>query len=403
MDQIFFLTPALIILVIAFMKNPKKIYLDYNATTPVDPRVLEAMIPYFSEKFGNASSSDHLFGWEAEEAVDVARDQIAGVIGARPNEIYFTSGATEAINLAFMGICDAYRENGNHIITCVTEHHAVLDTCHQLQQRGFEVTYLEVDKDGTVDLRELQNSIKKETILVSLMHANNEIGVIHPLKEIAELVKEGNAILMTDATQSVGKIPFDVNDLDIDVAAFSAHKLYGPKGVGALYVRNRPKVKVSSYLFGGGQERGLRPGTINVPGIVGFGKAVEICMEEVEHEASRLRSLRDAIEKELLMLEGAQINGRGTIRLPHMTNISFRHIDETKLISSLKRLAVSRGSACASTTIRPSHVLKGLGLSDQLALSSIRMGLGRVTTKEEIRIAIETIKAVIENLRLTTT
>jgi len=385
------------------MNRPKKIYLDYNATTPVDPRVLEVMLPFFSEKFGNASSSHYVYGWEAEEAVDIAREQIAALIGARPNEIYFTSGATEAINLAFMGICDAYQEKGNHIITCTTEHRAVLDTCTQLQKRGFEITYLEVDNNGAIDLQELQRALRKETILISLMHANNEIGVIHPLKEIAEMVKEKNVLLMTDATQAIGKIPFDVNDLKIDVATFSAHKLYGPKGVGALHIRNRPKVKVSPYLFGGGQERGIRPGTLNVPGIVGFGKAVDLCSEEMQHDAHRLSKLRDTIDKELLMLEGVLINGGASRRLPHMTNVSFHHIDETKLLPSLKRLAVSRGSACSSTTIRPSHVLKSLGLSDQLALSSIRIGLGKYTTEEEVHTAIDIIKATVEQLRFTTT
>jgi cysteine desulfurase len=385
------------------MNHPTKIYLDYNATTPVDPRVLEEMIPYFSEKFGNASSSQHVYGWQAEEAVDTAREQIAELIEARPNEVFFTSGATEAINLAIMGICEAYREIGNHIITCVTEHIAVLDTCSQLQKCGFEITYLEVDKDGAIDLQDLQNALRKETILVSLMHANNEIGVIHPLKEVAELVRERNVLFMTDATQAIGKIPFDVNDLGIDVAAFSAHKLYGPKGVGALYIRNRPNVKVSPYLFGGGHERGIRPGTLNVPGIVGFGKAIELCNQEMHHDTQRLSKLRDTIEKELLMLEGVRINGDTSMRLPHMTNVSFHHIDETRLIPSLKRLAVSRGSACSSTTTRPSHVLKSLGLSDLLALSSLRIGLGRFTKEEEVHTAIDIIKSIVEHLRLTTT
>ena len=381
----------------------KKIYLDYNATTPVDPRVLESMLPYFSEKFGNASSSHHVYGWEAEEAVDTAREQVAGLIGARPIEIYFTSGATEAINLAFMGICDAYREKGNHIITCTTEHKAVLDTCEQLQRQGFDITYLKVDKDGTIDLQDLQNAFTGKTILVSLMHANNETGLIHPLTKIAAMVKERDILMMTDATQAVGKIPFDVNDLHIDVAAFSAHKLYGPKGVGALYVRKRPKVNISSYLFGGGQERGLRPGTLNVPGIVGFGKAIELCDKEMDSDALRLGQLRDTIEKELLMLDGVHINGNTSRRLPHTTNLSFHHIDENQLIPSMKRLAVSRGSACSSATTRPSHVLKNMGLSNHLALSSLRIGLGRFTTNDEVHIAIDTIKAAVEKLRIITT
>ena len=384
------------------MNNLRKIYLDYNATTPVDSRVLDVMLPFFSDKFGNASSGQHVFGWEAEEAVDLAREQVARLIGARPNEIHFTSGATEAINLAFMGICDAYQHKGKHIITCVTEHHAVLDTCQQLEKRGLDITYLEVDKDGMIDLDDLQRAFREETILISLMHANNEIGVIHPLKEIAALAKNRNVLLMTDATQAVGKISFDVEELNIDVAAFTAHKLYGPKGVGALYLRKRPKVHITPYLFGGGQERGLRPGTLNVPGIVGFGKAIELCAEEMQHDADRLHKLRERIERELLSIEGVQINGNAKNRLPHMTNMSFQHIDKSRFIPSMKRLAVSRGSACSSTTIRPSHVLKSLGLSDQLALSSLRIGLGRFTTKEEVDTAIDIIKATVENLRLTT-
>ncbi len=385
------------------MKKSRKIYLDHNATTPVDPRVLEVMLPYFSEKFGNPSSSLHVYGWETEEAVDLAREQIADSIGARSNEIYFTSGATESINLALMGISEVNKEHGNHIITYNTEHKAVLDTCDHLQKQGFEISWLNVDSEGAIDLRDLENAINEKTILVCLMHANNETGVIHPLKEIADLVKNKGLLFMTDATQSIGKIPFNVDTLGIDVAAFSSHKLYGPKGVGALYVRNRPKVKISPYLFGGGQERGIRPGTLNVPGIVGFGKAVELCSREMQEDSDRLSTLRDTIDHELLILGDVQVNGRNSKRLPHMTNLSFQHIDEAKLIPSLKGLAVSRGSSCSSTTIKPSHVLKSMGLTDQLALSSIRIGLGRYTTKEEVRIAIDSIKATVEKLRLTTT
>lgn len=385
------------------MKKPRKIYLDYNATTPVDPRVMEVMLPYFSDKFGNPSSGLHVYGWETEEAVDTAREQIAESIGARSNEIYFTSGATEAINLAIMGVTEKYKENGNHIITCTTEHKAVLDTCSHLEKQGFEITQLEVNKDGAINPEDLQNAISKKTILVCLMHANNETGVIHPIKELAEIVKNRDVLFMTDATQSIGKIPFDVENMGIDLVAFSSHKLYGPKGAGALYVRNRPKVNISPYLFGGGQERGLRPGTLNVPGIVGFGKAVELCIQDMHADNHRLSKLRDTIEQELSILAGAQINGRNSIRLPHMTNLSFRQVDETKLIPSLKPLAVSRGSSCSSTNIKPSHVLKNMGMPDQLALSSIRIGLGRPTTEEEVRIAIDSIKATVEQLRLTTT
>jgi cysteine desulfurase len=302
-----------------------------------------------------------------------------------------------------MGISKAYKDKGNHIVTCSTEHKAVLDTCNHLEKRGLEVTRLNVDNQGAINLKDLDNAINEKTILVCLMHANNETGVIHPLGEIAELVKKRDVLLMTDATQSIGKIPFDVDKMGIDVAAFSSHKLYGPKGVGALYVRNRPKVSISPYLFGGGQERGLRPGTLNVPGIVGFGKAVELCALEMHDDADRLKKLRDGIDHELSVLANSRINGKKSPRLPHMTNVSFRDIDETKLIPSLKGLAVSRGSSCSSTTIKPSHVLKNMGLSDQLALSSIRIGLGRYTTDQEVRIAIDSIKTTVEQLRLTTT
>jgi cysteine desulfurase len=361
------------------------------------------MLPYFSEKFGNPSSSLHVYGWETEEAVDIAREQIAGSIGARSNEIYFTSGATESINLALLGISEAYRKQGNHIITCKTEHKAVLDTCKHLQNQGFEVTWLDADNQGAIDLQDLDNAINEKTIVVCLMHANNETGVIHPIKEISDLARDKGVLFLTDATQSIGKIPFDMDNLGIDAAAFSSHKLYGPKGVGALYVRNKPKVKLSPSFFGGGQERGIRPGTLNVPGIVGFGKAVELCSREMHDDAKRLSTLRDAIDDELSILADVRINGRTSPRLPHMTNLSFRHIDETKLIPSLKQLAVSRGSSCSSTTIKPSHVLKNMGLSDQLGLSSIRIGLGRYTTEEEVRIAIDSIKMTVEQLRLTTT
>lgn len=379
-----------------------KIYLDYNATTPVDPEVLESMLPFFTEQFGNASSINHAYGWDAEEAVMIAREQVARLIGAKPTEIYFTSGATEAVNLSLLGACKANAEKGDHIITCVTEHKAVLDTCRELESRGTQVTYLEVDESGAINLEDLKEAITDRTILVSLMHANNEIGVIHPLKEIAAITRKRDILLMTDATQAVGKIPLDVQDLDVDLAAFSAHKLYGPMGVGALYVRKNPKANLSPILFGGGQEKGLRPGTLNVPGIVGFGKACEICSKEMEEEAQQLKTWRDHLESELQHLENTRINGRGTSRLPHMTNLSFEHIDGSKLIRSLKNLALSQGSACTSATVEPSHVLKSLGHSDELALSSIRIGLGRFTKEEEIDIAIETIQDAIHQLRLAT-
>lgn len=380
----------------------KKIYLDYNATTPVDPRVIEEMLPYFTEKFGNASSITHAYGWDAEEAVTIAREQAARLIGSKPGEIIFTSGATEAINLALIGACKENADSGDHIVTCVTEHKAVLDTCHDLENRGVEVTYLEVDESGAIDLEELDKAITGRTILVSLMHANNETGVIHPLKEIAKITREKDVLLLTDATQAVGKIPFDVEELGVDLAAFSAHKLYGPKGAGALYVRQEPKADINPILFGGGQEKGLRPGTLNVPAIVGLGKACELCSKEMEEDAGRLRKWRDRLEKELSALGDVRVNGRESKRLPHMTNLSFEHIAGSKLVRSLKNLAVSQGSACTSGTVEPSHVLKGMGHSDELALSSLRVGLGRFTKEEEIDIAIDTIKESIDRLRLAT-
>lgn len=379
-----------------------KIYLDYNATTPVDTRVLEAMLPYFTEKFGNASSINHAYGWDAEEAVMFAREQAARMIGAKPKEIYFTSGATEAINLSLLGACKVNAEKGNHIITCLTEHKAVLDTCGQLEEQGFQVTYLEVDGSGAVDLDALKKAITDRTILVSLMHANNETGVIHPLDKIAEITAEKGILFMTDATQAVGKIPVDTKQLQVDLATFSAHKMYGPKGIGVLYMRQDPKVNLSPIQFGGSQEKGLRPGTLNVPAIVGLGKACEICSEEMKTDAQGLSKLRDHLEFELQSLQDVRINGKESPRLPHTTNISFDHIDGSKLIRSLKYLALSQGSACTSGTVEPSHVLKAMGHSNTLALSSIRIGLGRFTTEEEVDIAIKNIKESIERLRLAT-
>lgn len=382
------------------MPRPEKIYLDYNSTTPVDPRVLDYMLPFFSEKFGNASSSSHTFGWDAEEAVNMAREQVANLIGARPAEVYFTSGATEAVNLAIFGVCANSKKKGNHIITCVTEHKAVLDTCHQLESQGYEVTYLEVDPHGLIDPEELRKSINDRTVLISLMYANNETGVIHPLKEFGEIAKGHKIPFLTDATQAVGKIPFDTSSLNVDMAVFSAHKLYGPKGAGALFVRNNPEFSLKPILFGGSQERGLRPGTVNVPAIAGFGKACEICANEWEKDYNRLIQLRDLLEGELLNSEMARINGYKAPRLPHMTNLSFPNIDGSRLIRSLKNLAVSQGSACTSATWEPSHVLKSIGLSDELAFSSMRLGLGRFTTEEEVHIAIKSIKEVTKKLKL---
>lgn len=381
------------------MSRDKKIYLDYNATTPVDPRVLDEMLPYFTDKFGNASSINHKYGWEAEEGVELAREQVARLTGATPTEICFTSGATEAINLALLGVSRANQQKGNHIVTCVTEHKATLETCQKLEEAGCRVTYLPVDQAGAINLEELKNSITDNTILVTLMHANNEIGVIHPLEEISTITKQADVLLMTDATQSVGKIPFDADKLGVDLAAFSSHKLYGPKGGGALYVTKKNKPQLSPLFYGGGQEKGLRPGTLNVPAIVGFGKACEICQEEMEADSIRLNKLRNLIETELAGLEGMLINAQPNNRLPYMTSLSFPTIDGSKLVRFLKNLAFSRGSACTSAIQEPSHVLKALGHSDRLALSTIRLGLGRFTTGEEIRAAINYIKEAIPQLK----
>ena len=376
------------------------IYLDNNATTPMDPRVLEAMVPYFTQKFGNAASRNHAFGWVAEEAVDYAREQVAKIIGATEKEIIFTSGATEADNLAIKGVFEMYQEKGNHIITAVTEHKAVLDTCKHIEKLGGKVTYLPVKEDGMIDLNELEAAMTKETILVSIMYGNNEIGVIQPIKEIAAIAHKYGALFMTDATQTVGKIPVDVNADGIDLLAFTAHKIYGPKGVGALYVRRKgPRVKVTAQMDGGGHERGMRSGTLNVPGIVGFGKACELCMQEMESEAKRLSALRDKLQASLTQLEESYVNGNVEHRLPHVANISFKYVEGEGLMMAMKDLAVSSGSACTSASLEPSYVLKSLGLSDDLAHSSIRYGLGRFTTEEEVNYAIDITKKAVTHLR----
>jgi cysteine desulfurase len=376
------------------------IYLDNNATTPMDPRVLEAMVPYFTQKFGNAASRNHSFGWVAEEAVDYAREQVAKIIGASEKEIIFTSGATEADNLAIKGVFEMYKEKGNHIITAVTEHKAVLDTCKHLEKLGARVTYLPVQEDGLISLQDLEAAMTSETILVSIMYGNNEIGVIQPVKEISAIAHKYGALFMTDATQAVGKIPVNVNADGIDLLAFSAHKIYGPKGVGALYVRRKgPRVKVTAQMDGGGHERGMRSGTLNVPGIVGFGKACELCIEEMESEAKRLSALRDKLQSSLLVLEESYVNGNVAHRLPHVANISFKYVEGEGLMMAMKDLAVSSGSACTSASLEPSYVLKSLGLSDDLAHSSIRFGLGRFTTEEEVNYAIEVTKKSVTHLR----
>ena len=367
----------------------------------MDPRVLEAMIPYFTEHFGNAASRNHPFGWEAEEAVDYAREQVAQLIGADPKEIIFTSGATEGDNLGIKGVYEMYASKGNHIITCTTEHKAVLDTCKHIERSGGEVTYLEVGADGLVDLKELEAAIKPTTILIAIMYANNEIGVIQPVKEISTIAKKHGVLFFSDAVQAVGKIPFDVNKDGIDIMAFTAHKMYGPKGIGALYVRRKnPRVKVTAQMDGGGHERGMRSGTLNVPGIVGFGKACELARLEMGADAERLSKLRDKLENALMQLEETYVNGTPEHRLPHVSNISFKYVEgEGLLMGFNKNIALSSGSACTSASLEPSYVLKALGLGDDLAHSSLRFGLGRFTTDEQIDYTIKAISETVLKLR----
>jgi cysteine desulfurase len=377
------------------------IYLDNNATTPMDPRVLEAMLPYFVERFGNAASRSHSFGWVAEEAVDYGREQVAKLIGADPKEIIFTSGATEADNLAIKGVYEMYASKGNHIITCTTEHKAVLDTCKHIEKIGGQVTYLQVKDDGLIDLNELESAITDKTILIAIMWGNNEIGVLQPVREISKIARKHGVLFFTDGTQAVGKIPVDVNADGIDLMAFSAHKMYGPKGVGALYVRRKnPRVKVTAQMDGGGHERGMRSGTLNVPGIVGFGKACEIAMNEMESEAKRLSVMRDRLEAGLIELEESYVNGNREHRLPHVTNISFKYVEGEGLMMGFnKDIALSSGSACTSASLEPSYVLKALGLGDDLAHSSLRFGLGRFTTDEQIDFTIKAITDTVLKLR----
>jgi cysteine desulfurase len=377
------------------------IYLDHNATTPCDPRVVEAMLPYFSEHFGNAASRHHSFGWRAEEAVEYAREQVAKLIGAEPKEIVFTSGATEADNVAIKGVYEMYASKGNHIITCSIEHKAVLDSCKHLEKQGAEITYLPVQPNGSIDVEELEAAIRPGTILISIMYANNEIGTIMPVKAISEVARKHGVLFFTDATQAVGKIPVDVNKDGIDLLALTAHKMYGPKGVGALYVRRRdPRVRITAQMDGGGHERGMRSGTLNVPGIVGLGKAAELAMAGTQEEDARLRQLRDQLENGLLQLDQSFVNGDRENRLPQMTNISFQYVDGEALLMGInKEIAVSSGSACTSASIEPSYVLKALGLSDELAHSSLRFGLGRYTTEEEIKYTIDKVSRTVNSLR----
>lgn len=380
------------------MKLP--VYLDYNATTPVDERVLETMLPFFTQKFGNAASRNHAFGWQAEEAVDTAREQAANLIGAEPREIIFTSGATEAVNLAIKGVFELYKAKGNHIITCVTEHKAVLDTCRHLEKFGAEITWLPVKEDGLIDLAELDKAFTDETILVAVMYGNNETGVIQPVREISDRTRRHGALFFTDATQAAGKIPINTDTDGIDLMAFSAHKMYGPKGTGALYVRRRnPRVRIAAQTDGGGHEQGMRSGTLNVPGIAGFGKACELCLLEMDKDAQRLARLRDKLEQALITIEESYVSGNREHRLPNVTNIAFNHIGGEGLITSIKNLAVSSGSACASASPEPSYVLKSLGLTDDLARSSIRFSLGRFTTEEEVDFAIEEVRKAVEHQR----
>mgnify|MGYP000303315665 FL=1 len=377
------------------------VYLDHNATTPCDPRVVEAMIPYFTQSFGNAASRNHSFGWQAEDAVDNAREQVAKLIGADPKEIIFTSGATEGDNLGIKGVFDMYASKGNHIITCNIEHKAVLDTCKNIEREGGEVTYLDVKPNGLIDLQELEAAIKPNTILIAIMYANNEIGTIMPVREISALARKHGVLYFTDGVQAVGKIPVDVNKDGIDIMAFTAHKMYGPKGVGALYVRRKnPRVKVTAQIDGGGHERGMRSGTLNVPGIVGFGKACEICMQEMESDTARIIKLRDKLENALLKVEESYLNGDKEARLPHVTNISFKYVEGEGLMMGFnKSIALSSGSACTSASLEPSYVLKALGLGDDLAHSSLRFGLGRYTTEEQIDFTIEQVANTVNKLR----
>ena len=376
------------------------IYLDNNSTTPMDPRVLDAMMPYFTQNFGNAASRNHPFGWKAEEAVDYAREQIAQLIGANEKEIRFTSGATESNNLAIKGVLEMYARKGNHIITTNTEHKAVLDACKHAEKMGAELTYLEVEENGILDLQKLQEAIKQNTVLISVMWANNESGVIQPVQEISRMAKERGVLFHTDATQAVGKIPVNVIEDGIDLMSFTAHKMYGPKGIGALYVRRKnPRVKVSAQIDGGGHERGMRSGTLNVTGIVGFGAACKLCREEMNEESKRLAKLRDKLENALLALEESYVNGSKENRLPHCTNVSFKFVEGEGLMMAMHNLAVSSGSACTSASLEPSYVLKNLGLDDELAHSSIRFGLGRYTSEAEIDYAIEHVTQAVNKLR----
>ncbi|MDX2134488.1 MAG: IscS subfamily cysteine desulfurase [Saprospiraceae bacterium] len=383
------------------MEKRHMIYLDNNATTPCDPRVVEAMVPYFFEKHGNAASRSHPYGWEAEDAVDYAREQIAALIGADEKEIIFTSGATESNNLALKGVFEMYAKKGNHIITAETEHKAIIDTCKHLEKQGAEVTWLKVQEDGRVNLADLEAAIKPTTIVVSIMWANNETGVIQPMREIAAICEKHGVLFHSDATQAVGKIPTDARETGVHLMSFTAHKMYGPKGVGALYVsRKNPRVKVTAQMDGGGHERGMRSGTLNVPGIVGFGKAAEIAKAEMHQDAERLSRLRDKLESTLLQLEETKVNGNVQHRMPHVSNISFKHVEGEGLMMTFNQnIALSSGSACTSASLEPSYVLVAMGLGDDLAHSSLRFSLGRFTTEADIDFTIEAITQGVNHMR----
>ncbi|MEE9305090.1 MAG: IscS subfamily cysteine desulfurase [bacterium] len=377
------------------------IYMDYNATTPVDPRVLEAMLPYFCEEFGNAASRTHAFGWRAEEAVERARERIARLINAGAKDIIFTSGATESNNLALKGVAEMYRDKGTHVITQVTEHKAVLDAAKRLERDGFEVTYLPVDRDGLVDPDDVRRALRETTTLISIMAANNEVGVLQPVEEIGRVAKEHGAFFHCDAAQALGKVPVDVEAWGADLLSLSAHKMYGPKGVGALYVRRRkPRVRLTPMMDGGGHERGMRSGTLNVPGIVGFGAACEVAAEEMEQEAERLRALRDQLEEGILShIDEVSRNGHPERRLPGTSNLSFAYVEGESLMMGLSEIALSSGSACTSATLEPSYVLRALGVGDELAHSSLRFSLGRFNTEQEVDYVIERVRKTVERLR----
>ncbi len=380
------------------MKIP--IYMDYQATTPVDPRVLDAMLPYFREEFGNAASKSHVFGWHAEEAVEAARAEVASLVGASAKEIIWTSGATESDNLAVKGAARFYESKGKHLVTTRIEHKAVLDSCHALEREGWEVTFLEVGKDGLLDPEAIRKAIRKDTVLVSVMHANNEVGIVQPIEEIGRITREAGVLFHTDAVQSVGKIPFDVEKANADLVSLSAHKMYGPKGIGALYVRRKPRVRLVPIIDGGGHERGFRSGTLNVPGIVGFGKAAALAAAELGDEAARVARLREKLRTGILSgLDLVTVNGSLDRRLPGNLNMSFAYVEGEALMMAIKDVAVSSGSACTSASLEPSYVLKAMGITDDLAHSSIRFGLGRFSTEEEVDYVVRLVVEKVKKLR----